>query len=356
MIILHIFGARPQFVKTAMLAKAWKGKCEQLFLHTGQHYNFNLSDSLLIDLGMREPDINLGIGSASPAEQTARMMIGIETYIQKNDPDCVVVYGDTNSTLAGAMVASKMDIPLVHIEAGLRSFNRKMPEEINRIVTDHVSDLLFCPTKTSQENLQKEGITNGVFLSGDVMADALEFYKSKLNDKESLLKEFKLKEKRFLLLTLHRQGNVDSREKLNEIVMGLKEIPETILFPIHPRTKKMLNIFQMELPVNVIVIPPLDYTKLLLLEQTASAILTDSGGIQKEAYLMGTPCITLRDETEWVETVQTGWNILVGADRKKIVSAYNNFHPAGKRPQLYGNYHAAEMIAEKTVEWMKENG
>jgi len=170
------------------------------------------------------------------------------------------------------------------------------------------------------------------------------------------LKEYKLKEKGFLLLTLHRQGNVDSRENLNEIIAGLKEIPKTILFPIHPRTKKMLNTFQMELPGNVKVIPPLDYTKMLILEQTASAILTDSGGIQKEAYLMGTPCVTLREETEWVETVQTGWNILVGTDRKKIVSAYNNFHPAGKRPPLFGNYHAAEFIAEKTVKWMKGNG
>jgi len=356
MIILHIFGARPQFVKTSMLAKALKGRCEQFFLHTGQHYSFNLSDSLLTDLGMQEPDINLGIGSASPAEQTARMMIGIETYLQKKSPDCVVVYGDTNSTLAGAMVASKMDIPLVHIEAGLRSFNRAMPEEINRIVTDHISDILFCPTKAAQDNLQKEGITDGVFLSGDVMADALEFYRNKLTDKESLLDEYKLKEKGFFLLTMHRQGNVDSRENLIEIIAGLKEIPETILFPIHPRTEKMLKIFQLELPGNVKVIPPLEYTKMLILEQTASVILTDSGGIQKEAYLMGTPCITLREETEWVETVQLGWNILVGANREKILLAYNNFHPAKKRPPLFGDYHAAELIAEKTVEWIKGNG
>lgn len=356
MIVLHIFGARPQFVKSAMLAKAWRGKCEQLFLHTGQHYSATLSDTFLTDLGMPAPDINLGVGSASPAIQTARMMTGIETYIQKKTPDCVIVYGDTNSTLAGALTASKMDIPLVHIEAGLRSYNRAMPEEINRIVTDHVSDLLFCPTKTAQENLEKEGITQGVFLSGDVMADALEFYRNKLTDKESLLNKYALKEKDFLLLTIHRQGNADSRENLNEIIAGLKEIPETILFPIHPRTKKMLKAFQLELPGNVKVIPPLEYTKMLILEQAASLILTDSGGIQKEAYLTGTPCITLRDETEWVETVQVGWNILVGANREKIVLAYNNFHPAEKRPPLFGNYHAAELIAEKTVEWMKGNG
>jgi UDP-N-acetylglucosamine 2-epimerase len=231
-----------------------------------------------------------------------------------------------------------------------------MPEEINRIVTDHVSDLLFCPTKTAQENLEKENITQGVFISGDVMADALEFYKNKLIDKESLLNKYALKEKDFLLLTLHRQGNTDSRENLKEIIAGLKEIPETILFPIHPRTKKMLRAFQLELPGNVKVIPPLEYTKMLILEQTASTILTDSGGIQKEAYLMGTPCITLRDETEWVETVQVGWNTLVGANRGKIVLAYNSFHPNGKRPPLFGNFHAAEFIAEKTVEWMKDNG
>ena len=356
MLVLHIFGARPQFVKSAMLAKAWRGKCKQLFLHTGQHYNNNLSDALLADLGMPIPDLNLRVGSAPPVVQTAKMMIGIETYIQKTTPDCIIIYGDTNSTLAGAMVTSKMNIPLVHIEAGLRSFNRTMPEEINRIITDHVSDLLFCPTKTAQINLQKEGISDGVFLSGDVMADALEFYRNKLPDKESLLDEYQLKEKGFLLLTMHRQGNVDSRENLCGIIAGLKEIPETILFPIHPRTKKMLNIFRVELPENVKVISPLEYTKMLTLEQTASAILTDSGGIQKEAYLMGTPCITLREETEWVETVQVGWNILVGANREKILLAYNNFHPAKKRPPLFGNYHAAELIAEKTVEWIKGNG
>ena len=355
MIVLHIFGARPQFVKTAMLAKAWQGKCEQLFLHTGQHYDFNLSDVFINDLGMPTPDINLGVGSALPSAQTAQMMIGIENYLQKKNPDCIFVYGDTNSTLAGALVASQMHLPLIHVEAGLRSFNRSMPEEINRVVTDRLSNLLFCPTRTAQANLEKEGITQDVFLSGDVMADALDFYRENLAHTEAVLKEYDLKEKGFILLTIHRQGNVDSCENLNTIISAIREIPQTIVLPLHPRTKKMLTVFQIEIPKNIKVIAPLEYTKMLILEQAARCILTDSGGIQKEAYLLGTPCITLRNETEWIETVQAGWNILVGADQEKIISAYKNFHPNGERPPLFGNYHASEMIVEKTLDWMNKN-
>ncbi len=355
MIVLHVFGARPQFVKVAMLAKSWQGNCEQYFLHTGQHYDVDLSEALIADLGMPAPDLNLGIGSALPALQTAQMMIGIESYIQEKKPDCVFVYGDTNSTLAGALVASKMEANLVHIEAGLRSFNRAMPEEINRVVTDHLSDYLFCPTKTAQTNLEKEGIKKKVFVSGDVMADALEYYRKRIIQEEIVLKKYDLKKKDFILLTLHRPVNVDSQENLTEIIIALKEIQQKIVFPIHPRTKKMLNSYQIHLPANVKAVSPLEYTEMLVLEQAANCIMTDSGGIQKEAYLMGTPCITLREETEWVETVKTGWNILVGADRDRIISTYRNFHPTGKRPQLFGNYHAAEKIVEKTLEWMNGN-
>lgn len=351
--IIHIFGARPQFIKVAMLARAWQGNCEQFFLHTGQHYDVDLSDALIADLNMPTPDLNLGVGSASPAVQTAQMMMGIEEFMIHKNPDCVFVYGDTNSTLAAALVASKMKTTLAHVEAGLRSFNRSMPEEINRIVTDHLSDYLFCPTRTALINLENEGIRKEVALCGDVMADALAYYRQNTMDEEIVLNKYDLRKNDFILLTLHRPGNVDSKENLKEIMAAVEEIGKMIVFPIHPRTKKMLQTFQIKLPTNVKAIAPLEYTEMIILEQAAQCVMTDSGGIQKEAYLMGTPCITLREETEWVETVAAGWNVLVGASRERILSAFNDFHPTGEQPALFGDFHAAEKIVEQTLEWMR---
>ena len=355
MLITHVFGARPQFVKVAMLAKAWRGNGEQFFLHTGQHYSHNLSKVFIQEFEIPTPDVNLAVGSASQTVQTAEMMMGIETVIQNKKPDCIFVYGDTNSTLAGALVASKMRIPLIHIEAGLRSYNRDMPEEENRVVTDHLSNFLFCPTKTAQINLAKEGIMNHVCISGDVMADALERFRMNKDHNSTVFQHYELIAHDYCLLTLHRPSNVDSQEELQKIISALHQIPKKIIFPLHPRTKKMLTTFNLELPEQVKVIPPVGYTDILALETNADCILTDSGGIQKEAYLLGTRCLTLREETEWVETVEVGWNILVGSDPERIIAAYCTFHPSGERPAVFGDFHAAERIVSKTIEWMKED-
>lgn len=354
--IFHIFGARPQFIKVAMVARAWLGKSDQIFLHTGQHYDRNLSDIFIENLGLPEPDINLDIGSASHAEQTAQMMVGIEKALLQYEPDCVFVYGDTNSTLAGALVVAKMKPALVHVEAGLRSFNRKMPEEINRVLTDHVSDFLFCPTPQALTNLKQENIGKWAYVNGDVMADALVYYRDHALPEEMTLEKYQIDSKEFCLLTLHRPANVDSKEHLEAILSAFVKFDHRVIFPVHPRTKEMIEKFALILPGQIQVIPPVGYLEMLVLEKNARCVLTDSGGIQKEAYLMGTPCITLREETEWVETVQNGWNILVGRDRKKIYSAYQNFQPTTARSPVFGDFHAAEKIVTKTLEWMSVYG
>lgn len=351
--IFHIFGARPQFIKVAMVAKAWQGKSDQIFLHTGQHYDKNLSDIFIEKLDLPEPDINLAIGSASHTEQTSQMMVGIEKAILQYKPDCVFVYGDTNSTLAGALVVAKMKPVLVHVEAGLRSFNRSMPEEINRVVTDHVSDFLFCPTPQAMANLKNENIRKWAYVNGDVMADALIYYRDHALPEKDILAKYRLIPKDFCLLTLHRPANVDSKDHLMAIFSTFAKFDHKIIFPIHPRAKEMIEQFNLVLPDQIQGIPPVGYLEMLTLEKNARCVLTDSGGIQKEAYLMGTPCITLREETEWVETVQAGWNMLVGSDGEKIYSAYQNFHPTSERGPIFGDYHAADQIVTKTLDWMK---
>lgn len=344
--LLHIIGARPQFVKAATVSRAFKGCGEELILHTGQHYDDNMSRLFFDELGLPEPDINLGVGGGSHAEQTSRMLTGIDTYLDSEQPDWVVIYGDTNSTLAGALCAAKRSLRLAHVEAGLRSFNRAMPEEINRILSDRISDLLFCPSEAAVNNLYKEGITEGVYLVGDVMADSLRFFIEAANGRSSILDDLGLKAGQYGLVTVHRSGNVDNKQNLAEILSGLAEINFPLIFPVHPRTAKMIATFGIELPSNVRVIDPVGYLDMLMLEKNAECILTDSGGIQKEAYLLGVRCITMRDETEWIETVDAGWNCLTGANRSKIMGCFNDFHPAGARPDIYGNGHAADKIIE----------
>jgi UDP-GlcNAc3NAcA epimerase len=323
--ILTVVGARPQFIKLAPLSKILRENgINEIIVHTGQHYDENMNDLFFKELEIPEPDYNLGIGSGNHGEQTGRMLIEIEKIILKEKPELVIVYGDTNSTLAGALAASKLHIKLAHVEAGLRSFNKRMPEEINRVLTDHVSDILFCPTQTAVENLKKERITNGVYLVGDVMFDALLHF-SKISDmKSNILERLNIKPKEYYLVTIHRAENTDNYERLKNILIAFSKMDEIVVFPIHPRTRKMINYYGLSDLLennNVKVIDPVGYLDMLKLEKNAKAILTDSGGVQKEAFWLKVPCITLRDETEWIETVNLGWNRLVGSNVEKILEA-----------------------------------
>ena len=347
--IFHIVGARPQFVKAAMISRAWTEKGHEFLLHTGQHYDENMSRLFFKELNLRAPDKNLEIGSSNHAEQTAAMLMGIDKLLVQENPDAVLIYGDTNSTLAGALAASKRRIPLAHIESGLRSFNMDMPEEINRVLSDHVSDYLFCPTQAAVENLENEGITAGVYLAGDVMADAL-FLFSEISDATSnILNRLGLEKGSYALATIHRSGNVDDKEKLSAILEGLKRTDFSIVLPMHPRTEKMIAAFQLQIPKNIQVIEPIGYLDMLQLEKNASTILTDSGGVQKEAYLLGIRCITLREETEWTETVESGWNTLVGWNTEKIANRFHTFSPTESRPALFGDGRAADKITELLI-------
>ena len=344
--ILHIVGARPQFVKAAMISRAWGDPASEFLVHTGQHYSDEMSRLFFDELSLRKPDINLEVGSGSHAQQTSSMLVGIDAYIEKEKPHHIVIYGDTNSTLAGALAASKRELPLSHVEAGLRSYNRSMPEEVNRVIADHVSNYLFCPTDDAVANLKKEGVTRGVYQVGDVMADALFVFAKFAEKKSKILQNLHLEPKKYALATAHRSGNVDNCEKLTAIIQGLEGTGQHIVLPLHPRTKKMLEHYELGFSENVKVIDPVGYLDMLMLEKNAECILTDSGGIQKEAYLLGVRCITMREETEWVETVNAGWNVLVGTDSEKIIRKFHDFYPLEKRPQVYGGGDAADKIVQ----------
>jgi len=347
--LLHIVGARPQFIKAAMVSKAWAGRGSEFFIHTGQHYDDNMSRLFFDELNLKEPDVNLEIGSGPHAQQTAQMLSGIGDILGQENPDSVLIYGDTNSTLAGAVAAAKENIPLAHVEAGLRSYNRRMPEEINRVVSDHISDFLFCPTSQAIQNLEREGISHGVHLVGDVMADSLKFFSEEARKRSDVLDSLGLDPKTFALVTLHRSGNVDNKQKLTSILKELAQIDFKLVFPVHPRTAKMAMEFGLDFPENIQVIEPVGYLDMIMLEENAECILTDSGGIQKEAYLLGVRCITIRDETEWVETVKAGWNCLVGAESGLIARRFNDFHPHLDRPYIFGDGHASDKIIEVLI-------
>jgi len=348
--IISVVGARPQFIKAAPVSRLIRRKHREILLHTGQHYDENMSQIFFDDLGIPRPDYNLGVGSERHGAQTGQMLQGIEGVLLRQMPDWVLVYGDTNSTLAGALAAVKLHIKVAHVEAGLRSYNRSMPEEINRVLTDHCSDVLFCPTQTAVENLKREGIQRGVYLVGDVMYDAaLEF--GKLAEKKSpILERLNLKKRDYLLATVHRPRNTDNYSNLKAIVEIFAECNQKIVFPVHPRTRGYLEEFglleRLQRAENVILSEPVGYLDMLLLEKNATKILTDSGGIQKEAYFFGVPCITLRDETEWVETVEEGWNIVVGTDKQRVLDAIENFNPTGDRSSPYGDGKASQKIVE----------
>jgi len=342
--ILSVVGARPQFIKAAPLSRKLRKAHQEILLHTGQHYDYELSQAFFEELDLPPPDYHLGVGSGSHARQTARMLTGIEKALLAEKPDLVLVYGDTNSTLAGALTAAKLQIPVAHVEAGMRSFDPTMPEEINRVLTDHLSTLLFCPTPTAVRNLGKEGIEKGVHLVGDVMVDALQEGLRLAEKRSNILNRLSLAPKSYLLATLHRAGNTDDPGTLSSILKAFNSLDEPVIVPLHPRTRKAMKAFGLKVKSQVRVLNPVPYLDNLTLERNARLILTDSGGMQKEAYLLGVPCLTLRRETEWVETVEAGWNLLVGSDPSSIRQAVREFHPQGKRRSIFGEGDASEKI------------
>lgn len=354
--IVSIVGARPQFIKAWPVSRALRqaGHTE-ILVHTGQHYDDAMSRVFFEELGLPEPDVNLGIGSGSHGEQTGRMLVALEPVLLEHRPDWVLVYGDTNSTLAGALAAAKLHVPVAHVEAGLRSFNKRMPEEINRVLTDHCSDLLFCPTPTAVENLAREGITRGVHLVGDVMHEALLEARQIAAQRSRILDRLGLEPRSYFLVTVHRAENTDDPTRLAGIWSALTELARErpVLFPVHPRTRKVLTGLGLfgesaqlrepdrgdgELPVvrpvpgaDLRLLPPLGYLDMLRLTESARVILTDSGGLQKEACWLGVPCVTLRDETEWVETLAHGANVLAGTDPARICTATRSFLRSSSR-------------------------
>ena len=343
--IVSIVGARPQFIKCSPVSRELRKSHMEVLIHTGQHYDYEMSKLFFEQLSIPKPDYNLGIGSESHGKQTGKMLIEIEQVLLREKPDFVLVYGDTNSTIAGALAAVKLYIPLGHVEAGLRSFDKSMPEEINRVLTDHCSDLLFSPTKTSVNNLKKEGITKGVYLTGDVMYDAL-LSNIIVAEKSKILDKLGVKPKEYILTTIHRPSNTDNPKNLLNILNALSEIDEPVIFPIHPRTKKFIKNHGLEGKIkdNILFSNPIGYIDFLWLEKNAKKILTDSGGVQKEAYILKIPCITLRENTEWIETIEDGWNVLVGADKEKIIDAVAKFNPSKEQSNHFGIGEASKNI------------
>jgi UDP-N-acetylglucosamine 2-epimerase len=349
--VLTVVGARPQFIKAAPVSKALRqiGVREYL-IHTGQHYDAAMSQVFFDEMNIPRPDVNLEVGSASHGKQTGEMLIRLEEIMMREKTDCVLVYGDTNSTLAGALAACKLQIPLAHVESGLRSFNRTMPEEHNRVVTDHCSEILFCPTQTAVDNLAKEGISKGVHLVGDTMYDAVLQFGEIANQRSSILGSLNLRAKEFILATLHRPYNTDEPEQLANLLNIFYALDETIVFPVHPRTRQKITQLNGALTKKffsgkVQLVEPVGYFDMLALEQNARLIMTDSGGVQKEAYFFAVPCVTLRPETEWVETVASGWNRVVGTAKEEIVDSVKaSDWPVDTPPKIFGEGDAAREI------------
>jgi UDP-N-acetylglucosamine 2-epimerase len=342
--ILSIVGARPQFIKLAPLSAKLAGIHEEIIVHTGQHYDYVMSEKIFLDLGIRTPDIHLGIGSGSHAYQTAEMMKMLESVMIENKPDLVIVFGDTNSTLAAAMAAAKLKISLLHIEAGLRSYNKNMPEEINRIVTDHVSNYLFAPTQIAVNNLINEGLEAVTSLTGDIMVDTMKDNLKIALQKSDVLTDLNLQPNSFSLLTLHRDYNVDNPAILNNLLNQLGQLEGKIIFPVHPRTRKMLSSLP-GIPGNIVVTDPVGYLDFITLEHASTRIITDSGGIQKEAYILRKPSITLRTETEWVETVEEKWNLLISPTDPEIASKINAFVTPEKQNPVFGENVTDKMVS-----------
>lgn len=342
--IITVVGARPQFIKAAAVSNVIRKEHEEILIHTGQHYDENMSKIFFEELGIPKPDYNLCVGSGGHGNQTGKMLIELEKIYLEEKPDLVLVYGDTNSTLAGALCASKLLIPVAHVEAGLRSFNMNMPEEQNRILTDHISKYLFVPTKTAEKNLSNEGIIKGVHNVGDVMFDAVLHFKKLAEEKSNILKDLSIEKGSYILTTIHRAENTNDINRLKNIIEALNESGKKIILPLHPRTRKYMLDYGLKFNENIKVIDPVGYLDMITLEMHSQKIVTDSGGVQKEAFFMNKPCVTMRDETEWVETVQNGWNIIVGTNKEKILDAIVNFVPREEQKDIFGDGHAADKI------------
>jgi len=344
--VLSVVGARPQFVKLAPLSRALRTRHAETVAHTGQHYDAGMSGRFFDDLGLPEPDHHLGVGSGSQAAQTAAMLTGLEAVFRDEAPDLVLVFGDTNTTLAGALAAAKLGLPLLHVEAGLRSFNRAMPEEVNRVVADHCADLLFAPTPAAVCNLAAEGLAARAVLTGDVMADALAEHLPVALARSTALERLGLEPEGYLLLTLHRPYTVDDPVLLGRVLAAVAEAGPPVVFPVHPRTRKVIEEYDVEVAPPLRLVEPQGYLDFLRLEHAAARIVTDSGGVQKEAYLLGRPCVTVRPETEWVETVEAGWNRLVDPRSPALAEVVATFAPRGPRPDVFGRDVARTMVAE----------
>lgn len=358
--VVTVVGARPQFIKAAAVSRVSREYYEEILIHTGQHYDENMSKNFFEELEIPYPDYNLNVGSGNPAEQTAHMMEKTEKILMQINPDALLVYGDTNSTLAGALAAAKMQIPIIHIEAGLRSFIKSMPEEINRVLTDHISALLFCPTEAAVENLRREGITKGVYKVGDVMCDTVMHYIHSMPFENTevfqhlsplyIKDESMLKLDKWYLSTIHRAENTDTIDKLQVILEALENVEEKVIFSVHPRIRGYIDSLNKEYKYkNIYFVNPIGYKDMLFLTNNAIKVITDSGGLQKESYIMKTPCITIRERTEWVETLEGNFNILTEIDKTDILNKLKVEPDMKKYKQYYGDGNAAREICELIV-------
>jgi UDP-N-acetylglucosamine 2-epimerase len=343
--VVTVIGNRPQFVKAAAVSRTLRGSHEEVLVHTGQHYDDELSTVFVAELGIPRPEHELGLGRGTNTEQTARMLATLGPLLAQERPDAVLVYGDTNSTLAGGLAAAQAGVPVAHVEAGMRSFDRRMPEELNRVLTDHLSDLLLAPSDTAVDNLRREGVHGAVRMVGDVMVDVAHLLQPRAREDSAPLRAAGVEPGSYLLVTAHRAGNVDDPQRLGALVEVLRSLPGPVVLPLHPRTRARLQAAGLldALDGAVSLTPPLGPLPFTSLLVHARAVLTDSGGVQKEAYLAGVPCVTLRDTTEWVETVQTGWNVLVDLDAAAAVAALERPLPV-ERPELYGDGRAGERV------------
>lgn len=346
--ILSIVGARPEFIQATPISRALRehNEHQEILVHTGQHYDYLMSQTFFDELGIPAPDYNLEVGSGSHGRQTAEMLLSLEEVVLKEQPDLVIIRGDTNSTLAGAIIASKLHIPTAHVEAGERSYDRRMPEEINRLISDCIANVHLCASQVAVERLAAEGIRDSVHWVGDVMLDAMLQNRPVAERHSNILSQLALSPGSYTLVTIHRAANTDDPVRFRQIINALNSVAETIIFPAHPRTRKVLERMGLELAGHVKLIEPVGYFDMMMLEDKARLIATDSGGVQREAYFLGTPCLTLRDETEWTETVDAGWNKLVGADTSHIVDAWFTFAPPVDQPPIFGDGTAGQKIAK----------
>lgn len=346
--VLSIVGARPQFIKAFAVSRELQKDHEEILVHTGQHYDEELSDVFFDELGIPEPNYNLGVGSDTHGRQTAAMIEGIEEILEIEEPDVILLYGDTNSTLAGAIAASKIAPDVAHVEAGLRSYNREMPEEINRVLTDHASDLLFPPSESAADTLRQEGITEGIHMVGDVMYDTILWARDVAATESDMLDRVGIEEGEFILSTVHRASNTDDPDRLESIVEGLSNAPLPVVLPVHPRTENRLREYGMwdRVTSKLEVIEPVGYLDFVRLLDGSERVATDSGGVQKEAFYLETPCVTMRDETEWIETVESGWNVLVSADQEAIERELRTNRNLSRKSTPYGDGTTAKQVVK----------